>query len=75
MPGFMPGIHVFAAVRFRKTWMAGTSPAMTDESLGHRCADLCLWPLHVMPGFMPGIHVFTAARFGKTWMASEVGLA
>jgi hypothetical protein len=29
MPGFMPGIHVFAAL---KTWMAGTSPAMTQSS-------------------------------------------
>jgi hypothetical protein len=27
MPGLVPGIHVFAAV---KTWMAGTSPAMTN---------------------------------------------
>jgi len=27
MPGLVPGIHVFAAAR--KTWMAGTSPAMT----------------------------------------------
>src|SRR5690242_6269051 len=26
MPGFMPGIHVLAEP---KTWMAGTSPAMT----------------------------------------------
>jgi hypothetical protein len=26
MPGLVPGIHVFFAV---KTWMAGTSPAMT----------------------------------------------
>jgi hypothetical protein len=26
--GLVPGIHVFAAPR-RKTWMAGTSPAMT----------------------------------------------
>src|SRR5579862_1863100 len=30
MPGFMPGIHVFAATW--KTWMAGTSPAMTKSS-------------------------------------------
>ena len=29
MPGFMPGIHVFAAFKTSKTWMAGTSPAMT----------------------------------------------
>jgi hypothetical protein len=27
MPGFMPGIHVFLLEG--KTWMAGTSPAMT----------------------------------------------
>jgi hypothetical protein len=28
MPGLVPGIHVF--LRFKvKTWMAGTSPAMT----------------------------------------------
>jgi hypothetical protein len=29
MPGLVPGIHVFN--RERKTWMAGTSPAMTNE--------------------------------------------
>jgi hypothetical protein len=28
MPGLVPGIHVFSAAA-RKTWMAGTSPAMT----------------------------------------------
>jgi hypothetical protein len=28
MPGFMPGIHVLLP-RNNKTWMAGTSPAMT----------------------------------------------
>ena len=28
MPGLVPGIHVLAA-SVRKTWMAGTSPAMT----------------------------------------------
>jgi hypothetical protein len=27
MPGLVPGIHVFVVA---KTWMAGTSPAMTD---------------------------------------------
>jgi hypothetical protein len=31
MPGLVPGIHVFAAMQLRKTWMAGTSPAMTNE--------------------------------------------
>jgi hypothetical protein len=29
MPGLVPGIHVFVDVE-AKTWMAGTSPAMTD---------------------------------------------
>jgi len=28
MPGLVPGIHVLRAAG--KTWMAGTSPAMTD---------------------------------------------
>ena len=28
MPGLVPGIHVFEAAQL-KTWMAGTSPAMT----------------------------------------------
>jgi hypothetical protein len=30
MPGLVPGIHVFLATP-RKTWMAGTSPAMTTS--------------------------------------------
>jgi hypothetical protein len=25
----VPGIHVFADFKYEKTWMAGTSPAMT----------------------------------------------
>ena len=31
MPGLVPGIHVFA--QERKTWMAGTSPAMMESVL------------------------------------------
>ena len=30
MPGFVPGIYVFSN-RCTKTWMAGTSPAMTKK--------------------------------------------
>ena len=30
MPGLVPGIHVFAAGK-GKSWMAGSSPAMTKE--------------------------------------------
>jgi len=29
MAGFIPAIHVFTSTAARKTWMAGTSPAMT----------------------------------------------
>jgi hypothetical protein len=31
MPGLVPGIRVLAALKPRKTWMAGTSPAMTNK--------------------------------------------
>ncbi len=31
MPGLVPGIHVLAAIEHERTWMAGTSPAMTKE--------------------------------------------
>jgi hypothetical protein len=31
MPGLVPGIHVFAGSTEQKTWMAGTSPAMTND--------------------------------------------
>jgi len=29
MPGLVPGIHVFECASRRKTYMAGSSPAMT----------------------------------------------
>jgi hypothetical protein len=29
MAGLVPGIHVLTALQQGKTWMAGTSPAMT----------------------------------------------
>jgi hypothetical protein len=47
MPGLVPGIHVFAGVD-RKTWMAGTSPAMTRylPEIGWRKLSVSpkLWP-------------------------------
>jgi ribosome-binding factor A len=36
MPGFMPGIHVLKNSTAEKTWMAGTSPAMTNVSVRTR---------------------------------------
>jgi hypothetical protein len=35
MPGLVPGIHVFA-VQQSKTWMAGSSPAMTEKILSRQ---------------------------------------
>jgi hypothetical protein len=32
MPGLVPGIHVFGLMPRTKTWMAGTSPAMTENA-------------------------------------------
>jgi hypothetical protein len=32
MPGLVPGIHVLADAPRRNTWMAGTSPAMTENA-------------------------------------------
>jgi hypothetical protein len=31
MPGLVPGIHVLLLRYPNKTWMAGTSPALTNE--------------------------------------------
>jgi hypothetical protein len=31
MPGLVPGIHDLMTVAVGKTWMAGTSPAMTAK--------------------------------------------
>ena len=31
MPGLVPGIHVLLCFENAKTWMAGTSPAMTER--------------------------------------------
>ena len=31
MPGLVPGIHVFLPLDAEKTWMAATSPAMTEK--------------------------------------------
>src|SRR5690242_16186853 len=42
MPGLAPGIHTFPSVS-RRTWMAGTSPAMTK---GRGCACDAASPLH-----------------------------
>jgi hypothetical protein len=45
MPGLVPGIHVFRAAA--KAWMAGTSPAMTEQ------VHLCRRKPH-LTGVKPG---------------------
>jgi hypothetical protein len=61
MPGPVPGIHVFTTLQQAKTWMAGTSPAMTTEmhtrSL-HRHARPCA-----------GHPCLYDPATSKTWMA------
>jgi len=32
MPGLVPGIHDLVRIAAGKTWVAGTSPAMTDKA-------------------------------------------
>jgi hypothetical protein len=39
MPGLVPGIHVFTASATAKTWMAGTSPAMTKRGCHNMTLD------------------------------------
>jgi len=36
MPALVAGIHVFGSRAVRKTWMAGTSPAMTRREIDAR---------------------------------------
>jgi hypothetical protein len=65
MPGLVPGIHVLTASARAKTWMAGTSPAMTKIANEWQAANSD----SVMPGLVPGIDVLTASARTKTWMA------
>ena len=37
MPGLVPGIYVLASPKSRKTWMAGTSPALTEDDCYFAC--------------------------------------
>src|SRR5690242_12447725 len=66
MPGLAPGIHVLTLQT--KTWMAGTSPAMTVASRCSRHADL---PRQAHPAADPdtvlrvGDHLFAAAAAAR----------
>jgi hypothetical protein len=47
---YVAGIHVFAAARFSKAWMAGINPAMTNESLRNDRVCIRVALSTVMPG-------------------------
>jgi hypothetical protein len=51
MPGLVPGINVFGSAL--KTWMAGTSPAMTKETGCYRSAVRGNLPGFATPGVLP----------------------
>jgi hypothetical protein len=42
MPGLVPGIHVLRAGQEGKTWMAGTSPAMTKRKIFANSVGSCV---------------------------------
>jgi len=46
MPGLVPGIH--ASLPILKTWMAGTSPAMTNKPIYRRISTPCRFRLIFM---------------------------
>jgi hypothetical protein len=58
MPGLDPGIHALLSFMETKTWMAGTSPAMTERGVSHpgladiRCVALMLLLLFLLLQFL-----------------------
>src|SRR5215472_4631866 len=50
MPGLVPGIHALKDDQGSKTWMAGTSPAMTDAGLALRSIRKAFGPVVALDG-------------------------
>jgi hypothetical protein len=44
MPGLVPGIHVFVPIEQEETWMAGSSPAMTETACSIRFRQKSKFP-------------------------------
>ena len=61
MPGLVPGIHVFCA----KTWMAGTSPAMTTH---REASHMATHNLLLLPGDGIGPEVMAEVKKLIAWM-------
>ncbi len=69
MPGLDPGIHVFASDA--KTWMAGTSPAMTQEFwiwCGY-CEIVCT-TLAIGREFVPAVGTFMSFISASSYSGS-----
>ena len=72
MPGLVPGIHGLQP-RDGKTWMAGTSPAMTTSGSSDPLHGLGLVAQKPEPdsrGLEPGIRVLGRCR-SETWIAGS----
>ncbi|MGB8187289.1 MAG: hypothetical protein WCF37_19920, partial [Pseudolabrys sp.] len=56
-----------------KTWMAGTSPAMTNEGLSSHFLVLLVHCLSiVMPALVAGIHVLTVVQIQRRGWPEQV---
>jgi hypothetical protein len=70
MPGLVPGIHAFEQVGAVKTWMAGTSPAMTNSVDTQQYKDYI--PLAVsIEGASRGVRVAGNGRRLRGWFAAN----
>src|SRR6266540_4042528 len=69
MPGLVPGIHVLNLTKSKKTWMAGTSPAMTAMQMSPELAfivegALASLPINAATIFLGLTYVVLAQRHG-----------
>ena len=61
MPALVAGIHVFSKLLVRQTWMAGTSPAMTEN---RRCAGRLMIAVVAAAFLSMGVSTASAAEPG-----------
>ena len=66
MAGLVPGIHVFST-RSLKTWMAGTSPAMTTTLCAHYFTTAAVWPNNSLRS--SSVRIAGWPKFGLTSLA------
>jgi hypothetical protein len=79
MPGLVPGIHVLIEYSDRKTWMAGTSPAMTGRIICSfdpqiEQAIQAKLPLHIIDPVRRDLRLELFERGGRGGAVDEVFL-